>query len=78
MTPEFQAHTTCDECKELVYVHDAIVAVKHFGLTTKQLHFCSERCGQAFYLKHLRKMEGDTHETAYHHPVPRSCNPDKG
>jgi FPC/CPF motif-containing protein YcgG len=49
------AITTCDHCGQKHIAESTIVAIIHFGTTTKQFHYCGQSCREEHYLQHLRR-----------------------
>ena len=45
----------CEYCRKKYFDGEGVVTVKHTGRNTIQLYFCSETCGNEFYLSSLRK-----------------------
>jgi hypothetical protein len=53
--------TRCDHrpCGQVHIADASVIAVRHIGRGTLQLHFCSRFCEQQYYIAHLRRSEGD-------------------
>lgn len=52
--PAAFGYTTCDHCGQMMLRMTAHVVTKHVGTTTRQFHFCNQRCEHDYLIKSLR------------------------